>query len=164
MTRIGVLSDTHGFLPQQAESFFKNCDEIWHPGDIGDESVLTGLAKIAKTRAVFGNIDGQHIRAITEKFLFFKIESKKILLTHIAGVPYKYSYEANELIKIYSPDILVCGHSHILLVQYNKKDKLLHINPGAAGNNGFHKKQTLLRFEIDKENIQNMEIWEKERR
>jgi hypothetical protein len=161
MSKIGILSDTHGFLPESASDFFANCDEIWHAGDIGSLSVLNSLRSIAQVRAVYGNIDGQDIRSVTKNYLVFNCSGKKILIKHIGGRPNAYTTETLEQIKKEQPDIFVCGHSHILLIQYNKIHNLLHINPGAAGKYGFHKSMTMIRFEISENNIKNMEIWEK---
>lgn len=164
MSKIGVLSDTHGSLPASYKEFFADCDEIWHAGDAGDISVLNQLADFKPLKAVYGNIDNQQTRLHTSSHLLFKKEGLKVLLKHIAGRPGSYTPETREQIKTLQPDILVCGHSHILLVKYDEQNSLLHINPGAAGNSGFHQMITMLRFEISGRSISNLEIWEKPRR
>ncbi|MPL98036.1 hypothetical protein SDC9_44234 [bioreactor metagenome] len=164
MPKIGLLSDTHGSLPEAVNTFFAGCDEIWHAGDIGNLSVLKELSAIASVRAVYGNIDGHDVRSVARDHTFFVSGGKRVLMKHIGGRPGAYTPETREQIAKLKPDIFVCGHSHILLIQFNKKYNLLHLNPGAAGNNGFHKMITMLRFEINDGNIVNMEIWEKPRK
>jgi len=164
MPKIGVLSDTHGSLPESVNDFFAGCDEIWHAGDVGDHSVLERLSAIASVRVVHGNIDGQDVRSITRDHTFFTCGGKRVLMKHIGGRPGAYTPDTREQIIALRPDIFVCGHSHILLIQFNKKYNLLHINPGAAGSSGFHKMMTMLRFEISDGNILNMELWEKPRK
>jgi len=159
MTKIGVLSDTHSVLPESVYNFLKDCDQIWHAGDIGNHKVIEKLSESgSEIHAVFGNIDGQDIRMILPEVETFNVEGLSILLMHIGGTPSRYSPKANSLIKKYRPDIFVCGHSHILKIMYDKKNNLLYINPGAAGRNGFHKKITAVRFEIDNAKIQKMEV------
>jgi len=164
MPKIGVLSDTHGVLPEAVRDFFAGCDEIWHAGDVGNLSVLEQLAGIASVRAVHGNIDGQDVRSVAHAHTFFTCGGKRVLIKHIGGRPGAYTPETREQINALRPDIFVCGHSHILLVQFNQKNNLLHINPGAAGSSGFHKMITMLRFQINDGNITNMEVWEKPRK
>lgn len=163
MPKIGVLSDTHGSLPESVSEFFAGCDEIWHAGDVGNVSVLKQLAAIASVRAVHGNIDGQDVRGVARDHTFFISGGKRVLMKHIGGRPGAYTPETREQIASLKPDIFVCGHSHILLIQFNKKYNLLHLNPGAAGSSGFHKMMTMLRFDISEGNISNMEVWEKPR-
>ncbi len=158
--KIGLLSDTHGFLNERIFEHFKNCDEIWHAGDIGTVEVLEKLRAFKPTRAVWGNIDGQEIRKITVKEAIFYINKVKVFMTHIGGYPNRYNKEVYfELLKA-KPQLFICGHSHILKVQYDQKLKLLHINPGAAGNHGWHQKITITRFEIDGDRIHNLEVIE----
>jgi putative phosphoesterase len=163
MSKVGVLSDTHGILPEAYKTFFADCDEIWHAGDIGDIGVLEKLSALKPVKAVYGNIDGQKIRQFTSPYLFFNYGDVKVLLRHIAGRPGSYIPEARNQVEMLKPDILVCGHSHILLVKYDEKNNLLHVNSGAAGNSGFHKMITMLRFDIEGRSISNLEIWEKPR-
>lgn len=160
MTKIGLLSDTHGFLDPKIFSYFKDVDEIWHAGDVGSISIIDELTAFKPTRGVFGNIDDHQLRLIWPEHLFFKCENKTILISHIGGKPYKYRQPSYDQIKKYNPDIFVCGHSHTLIVQFDKTINALWLNPGACGKHGFHKISTLLRFEIDGDSIQNMEVIE----
>jgi putative phosphoesterase len=160
MTKIGLLSDTHGFIDDKIIIFFASCDEIWHAGDIGNVEVINKLASGKTIRAVYGNIDGAEIRIRYKKFIRFICEGAEILITHIGGYPGHYEKETKNEILLKPPKILVCGHSHILKVIYDKKFDLLFINPGAAGNSGLHKVRTVIRFEIDNSEPKNMEILE----
>ena len=148
MTRIGVLSDTHGTLPPQVFTFFKDCDQLWHAGDIGP-GVLEQLQAFKPTRAVWGNCDSFALHYELEEQLFFKCEGQRVLMTHIGGYPGHYPYQLRRTLELASPDIFVCGHSHILRVMYDKDYNMLCINPGAAGRQGFHKVATLVRFVLD---------------
>lgn len=145
--KIGVISDTHGFVPQQVYTFFKDCDELWHAGDMGPE-VLEELRTFKPLVGVFGNMDGWDVRGIVPKTQLFNREGYRILMTHIGGYPGHYDKEILPLIQSEKPEIFVCGHSHILRVMYDKNHQLLYINPGAAGRQGFHKVGTLVRFTL----------------
>ncbi|MFY0686522.1 MAG: metallophosphoesterase family protein [Cyclobacteriaceae bacterium] len=158
--KIGLLSDTHGYLDQSIYKYFEEVDEIWHAGDIGTEEVLDDLARFKPTRPVWGNIDGQKLRIRTAELQVFTIDGKKVLLTHIAGKPPRYNKEIRKLIAQEQPDLLICGHSHILRVEFDKQNNLLFMNPGAVGKNGFHKVKTMLRFEITKGKVENLEVVE----
>ena len=160
MIRIGLISDTHGYLDPKVEKYFKECDEIWHLGDVGNLDVIKQLTKIKPVRGVYGNIDGQDIRNVFPKELKFKCEDVKVWLVHIGGYPNRYAKDVKKRIEFNSPDLFITGHSHILKVMYDKKLNLLHINPGAAGKSGFHKVKTLVRFTIDKKNIKDLEVIE----
>ena len=160
MKKIGILSDTHGMLDERVFEHFALCDEVWHAGDIGSLEVLNKLQAFKPLRAVWGNIDGHDIRILLPQHNRFMCEDVKVWLTHIGGYPGKYDALVRPEIFRQPPDLFVCGHSHILKVQYDKMLKLLHINPGAAGKYGFHKVQTLIRFVIDGEKIQNLEVIE----
>lgn len=161
MKRIGLLSDTHGFLDPKIKSYFAEVDEIWHAGDIGSIEVLDELKAFKTTRAVWGNIDNKEIRQDTDEFLRFQIEGVSILMTHIGGKPEKYSKPAfDELEKNGAPTLFVCGHSHITLVKMEQRYKMLWMNPGACGYKGFHKVKTILRFNITKERIHDLELIE----
>ena len=164
MKRIGLLSDTHGEVPEGLRNFFENCDEIWHAGDIGNDTGLLELAGKRILRAVYGNIDGHENRVKYPEKLRFFCEKSEVLITHIGGYPGNYDRSIRQEIFSRPPKLFICGHSHILKVIYNKKLGLLHLNPGAAGRYGFHKFITALRFVIDGEDIREMEIWETERR
>ena len=160
MKKILLLSDTHSYIDQQILKFARQADEVWHAGDIGDLKVTDTLKKIKPLRAVYGNIDDKDARAEFPLDLKFTIENITIWMTHIGGYPNKYNLRIREEIKQNPPKIFISGHSHILKVQYDKKLELLHLNPGAAGKHGFHKIRTMLRFEVDKSDIKNLEIIE----
>lgn len=163
MKKIGLLSDTHGWLNPKVFEFFKDCDEIWHVGDIGGTDVADSLSSFKPLRAVYGNIDDQKIRLMFPRINIFTIEGVKVMMTHIGGYPNHYEPVIKELIIKEKPNIFISGHSHILKVMNDKELHLLHINPGAAGNSGFHKVITMLRFQIDGDNISNMELYEMNR-
>lgn len=160
MKRIGLLSDTHSHLPEAVFEHFKECDEIWHAGDIGDIGVTDRLQKFKPLRAVFGNIDGTEARAEFKETIRFELEGVDVLMTHIGGYPKRYAMKVREIMQVRPPKLFICGHSHILKVIYDKQYQCLHLNPGAAGNHGFHKEKTLLRFSLDKGEIKNLEIIE----
>jgi uncharacterized protein len=160
MTKIGLLSDTHGDLPEAVFQYFKDVDEIWHAGDIGDISVTDRLKAFKPLRGVFGNIDDAKIRLEFPEINRFRIEGVDVLITHIAGRPGKYSTPALAELKKQPPKLFVCGHSHILLVQQDPRFGMLWLNPGACGNKGFHKIRTLLRFAIDGDRIVDLEAIE----
>ena len=160
MTRIGLLSDTHGFLHPKAREFFNDCKEIWHAGDVGNTSVLDDLSKISSVRAVYGNIDGTPVRGENPAIQLFTIEQTKVLMTHIGGYPGRYEPGILQMIIKEKPGLFISGHSHILKVMFDKKYKLLHINPGAAGKYGLHQVITMVRFRINGTNISDLEILE----
>lgn len=182
MTKIGLLSDTHGLLDKRVFEHFEPCDEIWHAGDIGSAEVLRALREFRPTRAVFGNIDGGEVRYSLSEFYRFRVEEVNVLMTHIGGYPGKYnpwlipwfekSLKAKQTVNSSAEDnsfnrddidLFVCGHSHILKVQYDKHYQFLTLNPGAAGKSGWQSVQTLLRFTIDGQKIDNLEVIELER-
>ena len=148
MKRIGVLSDTHGVVAPQVYSFFRNCDELWHAGDLGP-GVLDELRSFKPLRAVYGNCDSYSLHYELEEQAFFDVEGQRVLMTHIGGWPGHYPYELRRTLELAKPDIFVCGHSHILKVMYDHEYNFLHINPGAAGRSGFHKVSTLVRFSLN---------------
>lgn len=158
--KIGLISDTHGYLDPKVFKYFEHVDEIWHAGDIGTMEVLEELRKFKPTVAVWGNVDGGKLRVECQEGEIFEREGLRILLTHIAAKPPKYNKKVFEYVKKYQPKILVCGHSHILKVMPDAANKLLFMNPGAAGKHGFHKVKTLLRFEIEDKEIKNLEVVE----
>jgi putative phosphoesterase len=159
--RIGLLSDTHSYLDPKIKSYFAEVDEIWHAGDIGSMEVLDELSAFKPTRAVWGNIDNHEIRRETKEFLRFKVEEVDILITHIGGRPQKYSKPAyEELLKNGAPKLFICGHSHITLVQMDKRFNMLWMNPGACGYKGFHSVKTILRFSISSGRIHDLEVIE----
>lgn len=163
MTKIGLLSDTHGWIFPSVYEFFKDCDEIWHAGDIGGTDVARCLSSFKPLKAVYGNIDDYRIRQMFPKIQIFTVENVKVMMTHIGGYPDHYESGIKELIIKEKPNIFISGHSHILKVINDHKLNLLHINPGAAGNSGFHRVVTMVRFQIDGSEIQKMEVYEKTR-
>lgn len=160
MKKIGLLSDTHGYLDPAVFKYFATCDELWHAGDIGDLSLLEELEQFLPTRAVYGNIDGADIRAATKEDLIFDCEGLRVFITHIGGYPGRYTARVRTLLDRYQPDLYICGHSHILKVIPDKKRKLLHINPGAAGHHGFHKIKTIMRFSLEDGKVRDVEVIE----
>ncbi len=160
MKKIGLLSDTHGFLDPKIFHYFKDVDEIWHAGDIGDYSVIKELKNFKPFRAVFGNIDDLSIRSEFEEVLRFSLEGVNVLITHIGGKPTNYSKIALKEFSLEVPNLFICGHSHILLVKMDPKYNMLFMNPGACGNKGFHKVKTILRFELNQGKIQQLEAIE----
>ena len=163
MTRIGLISDTHGYIPPRVSVFFKDCDEIWHAGDIGNLQTAQQLEAVKPLRAVYGNIDGTAVRSSYQEFEVFDCEQVKVLMIHIGGYPGRYSRRARQLIEKYRPKLFISGHSHILKVMPDRKYNLLHINPGAAGKQGMHKVITAVRFVIDRADIKDLEVLEIQR-
>ena len=160
MKRIGLISDTHGSIHPRVFSFFKDCDEIWHAGDIGNLETYDKLNKYKPLRAVYGNIDGGSLRHDLNEYELFSIEGIKVILIHIGGYPGRYSMLARQLIMEHKPKLFISGHSHILKIIPDNKNNLLHINPGAAGNSGLHHVITFVRFVIDNGKVKDLEIFE----
>ena len=160
MTKILLLSDTHSFIGDDILKHVEQADEVWHAGDIGDLRVTDAIKKLKPLRAVYGNIDNAEARLEFPENLKFKCEGVKVWITHIGGYPGRYAPAVRNQIKIHTPDLFISGHSHILKVINDKKLKLLHMNPGAAGTYGIHKVRTMLRFEINKEKIGKLEVIE----
>jgi uncharacterized protein len=160
MKRIVLLSDTHGHFDEKLPKYLEGCDEIWHAGDIGDLAVTDKLKEFSMLRAVYGNIDNHLARREFQEKIRFPLEGFDVLMTHIGGKPYVYSKNIVNELNFNPPQIFICGHSHILRVEYDKKRNFLYLNPGACGVHGFHKVKTLLRFTLDKGNIKDMEVVE----
>lgn len=160
MQKIGLLSDTHNFWDQRYIKYFKDCNEIWHAGDIGSVDLALKFESFKTFRAVYGNIDDSKTRAYYPELLRFESEGIDILITHIGGYPGKYSPNVKQILQTNPPKLLISGHSHILKVIYDKKFDCLTINPGAAGKYGFHKVRTLVKFVLDDKNIRDLEIIE----
>jgi putative phosphoesterase len=160
MTNIGLISDTHGFLDENVFKYFEQCDEIWHAGDFGDISVAEKLNKFKPLRGVYGNIDGNDIRNTYPEKLHWQCERVKVFMTHIGGYPPKYTSAIKKEMIESKPQLFICGHSHILKIMYDAQLQCLHINPGAAGNQGWHKIRTAVRFAIDEKEIKNCEVIE----
>lgn len=163
MKKIGLLSDTHGFINPRLFSFFEKVDEIWHAGDIGSLEAADLLAGFKPLKAVYGNIDDHKIRSVYPEHQRFISEQTDVWITHIGGYPGHYERMVKPDIFTNPPNLFICGHSHILKVIYDQKLNLLHINPGAAGSKGFHRVCTAVRFVIDGADIRDLEIWEMKR-
>jgi len=164
LKKILLLSDTHSFIDKQILKFVKQSDEVWHAGDIGDTKVTDTIKELKPLRAVYGNIDNAEIRSEFPLDNRFTVENIDVWITHIGGYPHRYNFRIKENISKNPPKIFISGHSHILKVVNDKKLNLLHLNPGAAGKHGFHQVRTMLRFEINKSKIENLEVIELERR
>lgn len=160
MTHILLLSDTHGYIDDTILKYAKQADEIWHAGDIGSFEVTDALAEIKPVRAVYGNIDDHKIQKEFPLDNRFTCEQVSVWITHIGGYPNRYDRRIREEIKQHPPKLFISGHSHILKVMWDKKLNLLHMNPGSCGKNGFHQVRTMLRFDIDNEEIKNLEVIE----
>lgn len=160
MTRIGLLSDTHGTLDSAVFTHFAACDEIWHAGDFGSVEVADQLEKFKPLRGVYGNIDGAEIRSRFPETAIFLCEKVKVVLHHIGGAPPRYNPDARGLLLAEQPGLFVTGHSHILKIMYDEKLNCLYMNPGAAGHQGWHKKRTLIRFSIEGSTPKDCEVIE----
>ena len=161
--KILLLSDTHSFIDDKVLNYCKNADEVWHAGDIGNPEVTDKIREVSHLRAVYGNIDDKNVRSEFPLDNKFTIEGVSVWITHIGGYPHRYNPRIKESIVLRPPKLFISGHSHILKVQYDKKLKLLHMNPGAVGKHGFHNVRTMLRFEIENTDIKNLEIIEMKR-
>ena len=165
MTRIGLLSDTHGYFDPAIETHFAQCDEIWHAGDWGVgvsvQATLSGQNTNSRIiRGVYGNIDDNEIRSVYPEQLVFTCEEVKVMIRHIGGYPPKYNPETKKELLLHRPQLFISGHSHILRVMYDEKIQCLHMNPGAAGKHGWHKVRTLIRFVIDGKEMKDCEVVE----
>jgi len=162
LKRIGIISDTHGYLDEAVFKHFENCDEIWHAGDFGNIELATHLATLSglTVKGVYGNIDGQDIRSVYPEQLVFNCEEVKVMMRHIGGSPPKYNPDTRKELALHKPQLFISGHSHILKVIYDDKINCLHINPGAAGKQGWHKVRTVIRLVIDGKNMRDCEVVE----
>lgn len=160
MKRIGLLSDTHGWWDERYAKHFAECDEIWHAGDIGSMLLVERLQEIAPLRAVYGNIDGGDVRRMFTEVYRFRCEEVEVVMTHIGGYPGHYSPAIYKRLVANPPQLFISGHSHILKVMYDKQLGCLHINPGAAGIQGFQTVRTLVRFTVDGKEIKDLEVVE----
>jgi len=158
--KIGLLSDTHGWIHPRLFDHFAECDEIWHAGDIGNVETADKLSAFKPLKAVYGNIDDAQIRMIYKENLVFIAGEIKVWITHIGGIPGHYDRRVLPDVYENPPDIFICGHSHIAKVMYDKKAGFLYINPGAAGYNGFHRYMTAIRFQIDGKDIHDLDLIE----
>lgn len=162
--KIALLSDTHSFLDPACLKYCENADEIFHAGDIGDVALIEQLQKIKTTKAVYGNIDNNTVRLLCPRYLLCEIEGVKILMIHIAGAFGSYNPETRGLLMRFKPQILICGHSHILKVAFDQRFNCLYINPGAAGNHGFHPVKTMITFQVKNGKPSEMDVIELGRR
>lgn len=160
MTRVGLISDTHGWLDDAVFTHFEKCDEIWHGGDFGTAAVAEKLAAFKPLKGVYGNIDGYDIRSIYPETLCWNCEELTIYMKHIAGYPSRYAPGVKKDLEKNKAGLFISGHSHILKVIYDEKINCLHMNPGAAGKQGWHHVRTILRFSIDGKEIKDCEVIE----
>ena len=160
MKRIGIISDTHSFWDEKYMKYFEQCDEIWHAGDIGSTEVAEKLTAYRTFRAVYGNCDGGDLRIMYPEILRWKCEDVDVLMKHIGGYPGNYDPSIRSKIFVRPPQLFISGHSHILKVKFDKTLGLLHINPGAAGIQGWHKQRTLIRVTIDGKEFKDLEVVE----
>lgn len=160
MKKIGLLSDTHNYLDEAVFKYFAQCDEIWHVGDFGSVDLVDRLEEFKPLRGVYGNIDGKEIRLRFPEENRFTCEQVDVLMIHIGGYPQRYQPRIKELMSTNPPDLFISGHSHILKVVYDQEYSCLHLNPGAAGKQGWHKVRTLLRFDVNGNQIRNLEVIE----
>jgi len=160
MKKIGLISDTHGWLDERVFMDFQQCNEIWHAGDFGNVQLAEALKKFKPLRGVYGNIDGQDIRSTFPEKLVWTCESITVFMTHIGAYPPNYNASIKKDLISVSPQLFICGHSHILKIMYDEKLQCLHMNPGAAGKQGWHKVRTLIRFTVDGSNIKDCEVIE----
>src|SRR5215212_9380964 len=165
MRRIGLISDTHNYLDENVFEHFKNCDEIWHAGDFGNITIADRLftqasstGKATQLRGVYGNIDGYDIRSVYPEKLVWNCEDVTVFMTHIGGYPNRYSQGIKQQLISSRAKLFICGHSHILKIMYDSQINCLHVNPGAAGNQGWHKIRTIVRFAIDGSDIKDCEV------
>jgi uncharacterized protein len=163
LTRIGLISDTHYFLDPSIKDHFKNCNEIWHAGDFGNIAIASSLKEMKPLRGVYGNIDAYDIQSVYPLQIVFFCEKVKVMMRHIGGYPPRYNPETKKELLIHRPQLFISGHSHILKIMYDDKLNCLHMNPGAAGKQGWHKIQTLIRFVIDGKEIKDCEVIELEK-
>ncbi|MDE6106548.1 MAG: metallophosphatase family protein [Bacteroidales bacterium] len=160
MKRVGVISDTHGSVSAEVQAFLQACDEVWHAGDVGNEPTLDAWMRFKPLTAVYGNIDDWRVRARLSEVAVFQCEDCKVMMTHIGGYPAHYAPGIAARLRQEKPDIFVAGHSHILKVMRDDTHGLMYFNPGAAGDSGFHKLKTALRFKIDGKRLYDLEVFE----
>jgi uncharacterized protein len=161
--KILLLSDTHSHMDEGILKYVAQADEVWHAGDIGSLEVTDAIQNLKPLRAVYGNIDEAKIRGEFPLHQRFVCEGVEVWMTHIGGSPGRYNQDIREEMKVNPPKLFICGHSHILKVMHDPKHKLLFMNPGAVGKNGFHKVRTMLRFVLENGEIKNLEVVEFQR-
>jgi len=160
MKRIGILSDTHGYLDEAIFHHFRDCDEIWHAGDFGNDAIAEQLRHFKPVRGVYGNIDGQDIRSVYPELLDWVCEDIHVMMLHIGGYPPRYNSRSKPLIQSGKPQLFISGHSHILKIMFDDALQCLHINPGAAGKQGWHKVRTIVKLNIDGKDMKNCQVIE----
>jgi putative phosphoesterase len=160
MTRIGLISDTHHFLDDAIFRHFELCDEIWHAGDFGVSAIAEKLRSFKPLKGVYGNIDGADIRSVYPEKLRWNCEGVRVFMTHIGGYPPRYNPAVKKELEADPPALFISGHSHILKIMFDEKLKCLHMNPGAAGKQGWHAMRTIIRFVVDGENMRDCEVIE----
>jgi putative phosphoesterase len=160
MTRVGLISDTHNYLDETVFKYFQSCDEIWHAGDFGTIQIAERLQECKPLKGVYGNIDGYDVRSVFPEKLIWTCEKVKVYMKHIGGYPGKYAPGVKQDLITSGATLFISGHSHILKIIYDDKINCLHMNPGAAGNQGWHKTKTIVRFTIDGSNIKDCEVIE----
>jgi putative phosphoesterase len=160
MKRIGIISDTHGYLDENVLVHFATCDEIWHAGDFGSIAVARQLANVKPLKGVYGNIDDKSIRLEYPEQLLFRCEEVNVMIRHIGGSPPTYNPDTRKALSQHHPQLFISGHSHILKIQFDEKHHCLHINPGAAGNQGWHKLRTIVRLVMDGAKMKDCEVIE----
>lgn len=160
MKRIGLISDTHSYLDEKVFEHFSSCDEIWHAGDFGSMELADRLAAFKPLKGVYGNIDDAGLRLKFPEQLVFTCEQVKVMIRHIGGSPPKYNPETRKELQLHRPLLFISGHSHILKIMYDQQMNCLHMNPGAAGKQGWHKVRTLIRFTIDRADMKDCEVIE----
>ena len=160
MKKIVLLSDSHHSLDERTFPHLEKCDEIWHAGDIGNLEVTDKLKTFAPIRAVWGNIDDHTARKAFREITYFKCQKMKVMMTHIGGYPGRYEKGIKEILKDKRPDLFISGHSHILKVMHDKELDILHMNPGAIGNYGWHKVKTILAFTVNGKEIKDLRVIE----
>lgn len=162
---IGLISDTHGIIPQDVMKHLEDCSEVWHAGDLGDLKIFDQIDKLGVPfKTVYGNIDDKEMRAITPLNLEWETDGLKVFMTHIGGYPGKYTGRVSKILKSTTPDLYICGHSHICKVIRDNDIGTLHMNPGACGHIGFHSIRTILKFEVQEGKIQDLRAVELGRR
>jgi len=163
--KIGLISDTHGHVDDKVFNYFKDVDEIWHAGDIGNKATLRKLTDFKPVKAVFGNIDPNELQLTLPEDLWFTCNGLEVMITHIGGYPPKYNKRIRKILEETRPGLFICGHSHILKIMTDaERDNMLYINPGAAGNQGFHLIKTLVKFSIENSKLTKLQVIELGRR
>ncbi len=158
--RIGLLSDTHGYLDPRLFEVFASCDEVWHAGDLGSLALARSLAAFKPLRAVHGNIDTAQVRSGYPEDQRFVCEGMDVWMTHITGRPPRWVPRVQHLLRRTPPGLLVGGHTHMLQVARTGTPAHWYLNPGAAGRHGIHRVRTALRFTIQQGRLSQMEVVE----